>query len=271
MNTGGPAAPAPAAGSRAGDLFALAGRTALVTGASGGLGRHFAATLAANGAQVVAAARRLDALDGLAREIEAAGGAALATAMDVTDEADVERGFDAAEARFGAVDIVVNNAGTAGSGSVLDVTADDWRRVMAVNLDAVLSVSQEAARRMVAAGRGGAIVNIASILGLEVRKGVAAYTVSKAGVVQLTRAMALELARHRIRVNALAPGYVETEMNRDFLAGQAGQRMIGQLPQRRTAEARELDGALLLLASDAGSYMTGATIVIDGGQSLVMP
>jgi NAD(P)-dependent dehydrogenase (short-subunit alcohol dehydrogenase family) len=124
---------------------------------------------------------------------------------------------------------------------------------------------------MVAAGVPGSIVNIASVLGLEVRKGVAAYAVSKAGVIQLTRVLALELARHRIRVNALAPGYVETEMNTEFLQSETGQKMIAQMPQRRTGSARELAGALLLAASGAGGYMTGSTILIDGGQSLVMP
>jgi NAD(P)-dependent dehydrogenase (short-subunit alcohol dehydrogenase family) len=255
----------------AGRLFSLEGRTALVTGASGGLGRTFALALAANGANVACAARRRGRLDTLAGEIEAAGGAALATEMDVTREDSIRAAFDAAEARFGTVDVLVNNAGTAGMGPVLDVRLGDWRRVMEINLDAVMRIAQEAGRRMVAAGVPGSIVNIASVLGLEVRKGVAAYAVSKAGVIQLTRVLALELARHQIRVNALAPGYVETEMNTEFLASEAGRKMIAQMPQRRTGSARELAGALLLIASGAGGYMTGSTILIDGGQSLVMP
>ncbi len=255
----------------AGQLFSLEGRTALVTGASSGLGRHFAAMLAANGACVVIGARRRDRLETLAIEIEQSGGEALVAEMDVEDAASIAAAFDQAQDRFGTVDLLINNAGTAGSGPVLGVDEAEWRRVMAINLDAVLHVSQEAARRMIASETGGAIVNVASILGLEVKKGVAAYAVSKAGVVQLTKVLALELARHKIRVNAIAPGYVETEMNTEYLGSEAGQRMIGQFPQRRTGEARELCGALLLLASNAGSYMTGSVIVADGGQSLVMP
>ncbi|NND48906.1 MAG: SDR family oxidoreductase [Rhizobiales bacterium] len=260
-----------AAGLGARELFSLKGRTALVTGASSGLGRDFAAMLAANGARVVIAARRRERLEALAGEIEQAGGEALAAAMDVEDAASIAAAFDQAEARFGTVDVLINNAGTATDGPVLDIDMAEWRQVMSINLDAVLAVSQEAARRMADARTGGSIVNIASILGLEVKKGVAAYAVSKAGVVQLTKALALELARYKIRVNAIAPGYVETDMNRGYLQSEAGQQMISQFPQRRTGEARELCGAVLLLASDAGSYMTGSVIAADGGQSLVIP
>ena len=247
-------------------VFDLDGRTALVTGASSGLGRHFARTLAAHGASVVLAARRVDRLEVLASEIGEGGAAAYPVRMDVTDARSVEAGFDAVRETLGAPpDVLVNNSGIARPASTLDVTEDDWAEVVGTNLEGAWRVAQGAARRMVDAGRPGAIINVLSILAFGVAGGLGPYAASKAGLLQLTRTMAMELARHRVRVNAIAPGYVLTEMNRGYFASDAGKAMAKRIPQRRIGDPSELDGALLLLASDASSYMTGSTIVVDGG------
>jgi NAD(P)-dependent dehydrogenase (short-subunit alcohol dehydrogenase family) len=251
-------------------LFSLAGSVALVTGASSGLGRHFARVLAGAGAAVVLAARRLDRLRELEAEIRAAGGKAWAVALDVTDRASVNGAFDAAEAAAGPISILVNNAGVP-SGTFFAKTGEqEWRHVMAVNLDGVFRVGQEAARRMAAHGTGGSIVNIASILGFGVIKSLSAYAASKAAVVSLTRSMALELARDRIRVNAIAPGYFCTEINTGFLESEAGKRLLAKVPMGRAGNLAELDGPLLLLASDAGAFMTGTVVTVDGGHLLAM-
>ena len=246
------------------DLFRLDGRCALVTGASGSLGRHFAEVLARAGAAVVLAARRLDRLETIADEIGAAGGKAMAVALDVTDADSIGAAFAAAEERLGPVTVLVNNAGLAVTKPLLDHDEADWDQVMDTNLKGAWLVAQEAAQRMAAAD-GGNIINIASILGLRVAGSVPVYSVSKAGLIHLTRAMALELARYGIRVNALAPGYIETGINRDFFAGEAGQRLIKRIPQRRLGQLEDLDGALLYLASDASRYMTGSVVTVDGG------
>jgi 3-oxoacyl-[acyl-carrier protein] reductase len=246
-------------------IFDLAGMVALVTGASSGLGVRFAEILAANGAAVVLVARRADRLDAVKVRIEQSGGRAIAVEADVRDRAGMQAAFDAAERVFGTVTILVNNAGIVHSGRAIDLAEEDWRRVLATNLDAVFYWAQEAARRMLAAGTGGAIVNIASVLGFSPDKGVAAYATAKAGVVQLTKALALELSFKGIRVNAIAPGWIVTEINRDYLAG-PGAAMKRQIPMGRFGDVNDLDGPLLLLVSDAGRYMTGATIVADGGQ-----
>ena len=245
--------------------FELNGRIALVTGASGGLGRHFARTLAAHGASVALAARRIDRLEIVAGEIRGAGGAAHPVRMDVTDARSVEAGFDVVQETLGMPDILVNNSGVARPASTLDVTEADWTRVVGTNLEGAWRVAQGAARRMVDAGRPGVIINVLSILAFGVAGGLGPYAASKAGLLQLTRTMAMELARHRVRVNAIAPGYVLTEMNREYFASDAGEAMTQRIPQRRIGDPSELDGALLLLASDASSYMTGSTIVVDGG------
>lgn len=245
--------------------FRLDGRTALVTGASSGLGRHFARTLAAAGAAVAVAARRVDKLAALVDEIVTEGGQAHAVAMDVTDAASVRAAFDAIAAWRGVPGVIVNNAGVAVARPLHEQTEADWDGVLDTNLKGAWLVAQEGTRRLVAAGQGGAVVNIASITGERVAGGVAPYCASKAALLQLTRAMALELAASHIRVNALAPGYVATELNRDFLASNAGQRLMARIPQKRFGAPADLDGALLLLASEAGRFMTGSVVAVDGG------
>lgn len=249
------------------DTFDLSGRTAFVTGASSGLGRHFAFTLAGAGAKVALAARRADNLDEAVQQIESEGGKALAVPLDVTDPDAVAAAFDAAEQALGSVDILVTAAGVPSGAFFNDTTDEEWRAVMDVNLDGVFRTAREGARRMRARGQG-SIVNIASVLGFSVLKGVSAYAVSKAAIVQLTRAMALELAPDNVRVNALAPGYFATDMNAAFLQTDAGKRLISRVPQARVGKPHELDGPLLLLASDAGSFITGAVIPVDGGALL---
>jgi NAD(P)-dependent dehydrogenase (short-subunit alcohol dehydrogenase family) len=251
-------------------IFDLTGKVALVTGASSGLGARFAEVLAENGAALALVARRTDRLGAVKARIEKSGGRAIAVEADVRDRAAMKAAFDAAEKTFGTVTVLVNNAGVVHSGRAVELKEEDWRRVLSTNLDAVFYWAQEAARRMLAAGKGGAIVNIASVLGLNVDKGVVAYATAKAGVVQLTKALALELAFKNIRVNAIAPGWIVTDINRDYLSGEQGAAMKRQIPMGRFGEERDLDGPLLLLVSDAGRYMTGATIVADGGQVVAL-
>jgi 3-oxoacyl-[acyl-carrier protein] reductase len=251
---------------KAAEMFSLKGRVALVTGASSGLGVQFARALAENGAAIALVARRADRLKALKDEIEGKGGKAIAIEADVTDRAARTRAFDVAEKAFGTVTILVNNAGIAHGGRAVEMPPEEWRKVLSTNLDAVFFWAQEAARRMLAAKKQGAIVNIASVLGLAVAKGAVAYATAKAGVVQVTKALAVELAFKGVRVNAIAPGWFVTEMNDDYLASEAGAAIKREIPMGRFGNAGDLDGALLLLASDAGSYITGATIVVDGGQ-----
>ena len=243
----------------------LEGRTALVTGANGGLGAHFAQTLAKAGAKVAIAARRIASLRAVPEAITAAGGHAVPIALDVTKPTSVAEAIDAAAHALGPITVVINNAGIAVTKPVLDHTEEDWQQVIDVNLNGGWRVAQAAARHMVKHGQGGSIVNIASILGLRVSAQIPSYAASKAALIQLTKAMALELARHKIRVNALAPGYVETGINREFFASEPGQALIKRVPQRRIGRPEDLDGVLLLLASDAGAYITGAVYAVDGG------
>jgi len=255
---------------KAADLFKLDGRAALVTGASSGLGARFADVLAANGAAVALVARRVDRLKTSVERIKAAGGRAVAIEADVTDRAAMARAFDAAEAAFGLVTILINNAGVAHSDRALELTEEGYRRVIDTNLDAVFFWAQEGARRILAAGGRGSIINIASVLSFGVAKGTAAYAIAKAGVVQMTKALALELAFKGVRVNAIAPGWFVTEINRDYLTSEAGAKLTREIPVGRFGRDGDLDGALLLLASEAGAYITGATIVVDGGQMVAL-
>ncbi|SAK88953.1 short-chain dehydrogenase [Caballeronia hypogeia] len=241
-------------------IFALEGKKALVTGASSGLGAHFAKVLAQAGAEVVIAARRTEALDRLADEIRASGGKVATQALDVTDTAS----RDAAFAACGRLDVLINNAGIVRENAALKQSEADWDAVLDTNLRGCFFMAQGAARLM-REGGGGSIVNIASILGLRQAGGVLPYAVSKAGVIQMTATLALELARYGVRVNAIAPGYFNTEINADFWDSSAGQALIQRIPQRRLGELPDLNGPLLLLASDASRYMSGVTLAVDGG------
>ncbi len=248
--------------------FDLAGRVALVTGASAGLGRHFAGVLAEAGAAVALAARRRDQLEAAVAEIVASGGRAAAVACDVTDAASVGAAVQAAEAALGPVDILVNNAGIAISKPMLEHSEAEWDRVVDTNLKGAWLLSRDLAARWVAAGRRGRIVNIASLLALRPIRNVPSYCAAKAGLVHLTHAMAMELARKGITVNAIAPGYFETDMNRGFLRSEVGQALISRIPMGRSGAAQDLDGALLLLVSEAGAYITGAVLPVDGGHAV---
>lgn len=259
MDTSMPHTPYPA------DLFSLGGKKALVTGASSGLGRHFASTLGRAGAEVIVAARRAEKLAELVDELRADGIQAHAVSLDVTQSASVREAFDAIDEMGGPVRIVVNNAGVTVTKALLQQTEQDWDNVLSTNLKGAWLVTQEAARRLVAAQRTGSVVNIASILSERVAGGVAPYSISKAALVQATKAMALELARHSICVNALLPGYIATELNADFLSSEAGERLRNRIPSRRFGRPENLDGPLLLLASEAGRHMTGSTLAVDGG------
>lgn len=240
----------------------LSGRHAIVTGASSGLGRHFAVVLARAGARVTLAARRLPALEETASMIVGAGGSVDVVPLDVTDAGSVAAAFSGESPPF---NIVINNAGIAHNAPALQTSAADWQGVIDTNLSGVFRVAQAAAGRMIAAGTGGSIVNVASILGLRVAGNVAAYSAAKAGVMHMTRSLALEWSRYGIRVNALCPGYIETDLNWDFFATDAGRALVRRVPQRRLGKFEDLDGPLLLLASEASSFMTGTEIVVDGG------
>ncbi len=241
--------------------FNLDGKRALVTGASSGLGAHFAVTLAAAGADVVLAARRVEKLEETAAAVRDQGREATVVALDVSDYANVEKAF----ADMPALDVVVNNAGINRIGATHDISEEDWDAVMDTNLKGVWAVSRFAIRHWLDAGRGGSLINIASILGLRIGGMLGPYCISKAGVVQMTQSLALDYAKAGIRCNAICPGYFETDMNRDFLQTEQGQKLLKRVPFKRTGQMQELDGPLLLLASDASSYMTGAVIPVDGG------
>jgi NAD(P)-dependent dehydrogenase (short-subunit alcohol dehydrogenase family) len=246
-------------------IFDLSGKRALVTGGGTGLGHRFALILARAGADVVLAARRREPLEATADEIRSLGRKASCVSLDVTDSARIAAAF---ANEIGAVDVLVNNAGTAGPGSLLEMDEETWDRVLDVNVKGAWLVTRAAVRGMIERGTGGSIVNVASVLGVAVQKWTANYPASKAALLQLTRAMALDWARYGIRVNAVLPGYFATEMSTGYLASDAGKAMLKRMPMRRLGDPAELDGALLLLASDASRYMTGSTITVDGGLSI---
>lgn len=250
----------------------LAGQVAVITGASGGLGLHFAQLLARQGAAVALAARRTDRLNAAVDAIEAEGGRALAVALDVADADVIGPAFDQVEQTLGPVSILINNAGVSGDGRALDLTAETWDQTFDVNVRGVFFAAQAAARRMIASGvaeRGEArIVNVASVASYTVLPGLSAYCASKAAVAMLTKGLAREWARHRIAVNAICPGYIETEINADWFATEAGQAQVRGFPRRRLLQPRDLDAALMMLAGPAAASITGTLVTVDDGQSL---
>jgi NAD(P)-dependent dehydrogenase (short-subunit alcohol dehydrogenase family) len=250
-----------------GRLFDMSGKTALVTGGGSGLGRLFALTLADAGATVILAARRHEPLEETASVIRANGGTAHCAPLDVTDSSGFEAAFSAIP-KIGTIDVLVNNAGVAGQHSLLDVTEEAWDRVMSVNLKGAWLAARATARLMIARNAPGSIINISSVLGSAVQKGTANYPAAKAALTHLTRSMAVEWAKFRIRVNAIAPGYFLTDLSTGFVDSGQGKAMLKRMPQRRLGDPGELSGALLLLASGASTYMTGSVIVVDGGLSV---
>ena len=247
------------------DLFDVSKEIILITGASQGLGRQFARVLAAHGAAVVLAARQTAKLKSLAEEIKAKGGRAAAVQMDVADVSGIAKALDAAEAALGPVSVLINNAGIAIEKLATEQTEADWDAVINANLKGAYFLATELSRRMILRKQPGNIINVASVLGQGVLKAVSPYAISKAGMIQGTKAMALELAGNNIRVNALAPGYIDTEMNHDFWSTPAGERLAKRIPQRRVGAESDLDGAIMLLASNASRYMTGTVVTVDGG------
>jgi len=250
------------------NLFSLEGKVALVTGASSGLGKHFAKVLAAAGADIAVVARRKEKLDELVKELSDSGAKAFATAMDVTSAASVDEAISAIENELGTVTTLINNAGVADSRHCLKVDEESWDFVMNTNLKGAWRIAQAVAQRCVASNSPGSIINIASILALRVGFGESSYATSKAALVQLTKSMALELGTKGVRVNAICPGYFSTEMNDTFLASEAGQKMLNKGAFKRAGNLDELNGPILMLSSDAGSFMTGAAIPVDGGHLL---
>lgn len=248
--------------------FDITGQVALVTGASSGIGEHFAEVLAAAGAKVAAAARRADRLAELARGIEGRGGTCLPVACDVTDQKSITAAIATTEEKLGPLSILVNNAGVVVSKPLFEHTEEDWDYVVDTNLKGAWLAAREFAHHLVEQKRPGRIINISSILGFRTIGRVPAYCAAKAGLTHLTGVMAMELARYGILVNALAPGYVETDFNRAFFQTQAGQSLISRIPLKRIAQAPDLDGALLFLASPASAYVTGAVISVDGGHGV---
>ena len=246
-------------------VFDVKDQHILVTGGSSGFGRHFANFLAGSGAKVTLAARRAEALASVVTEIGTAGGKAQSVVLDVTRAETIDAAMEQAEFEFGPIHAVVNNAGVTATRPALDQDERAWDSVIDTNLKGVWLVAQASAKRMVANKVQGSIVNIASILGLRVAGAVAPYAISKAGVIQMTKALALEWARYGIRVNALAPGYFATELNDDFFESEQGKALVKRVPQRRLGQLSELDGPLLLLIGSAGSFMTGSVVAVDGG------
>ncbi|MCY1269583.1 Gluconate 5-dehydrogenase [compost metagenome] len=254
--------------SKAQERFDLHGRVALVTGAGSGLGAHFARVLAQAGAKVACVARRVERVEEVAAQIRAAGGEAFACTMDVTDAESIRRGFDAIEGELGHVDILVNNAGLSSPAPFEEMSREQWTSLMDANLSGPFFVAQCMAMRLIAQGKSGSIINIASILGHLAKDKFINYGTTKGGLIHMTQYMALDLIGHGIRVNAIAPGYFPSEMTNPFYESEVGKREIANLPPKRLGRHEELDGPLLLLASDASSYMTGSVVTVDAGHSI---
>jgi NAD(P)-dependent dehydrogenase (short-subunit alcohol dehydrogenase family) len=250
--------------------FRLDGKVAMITGASSGIGARLAQSFAAAGAAVALVARRRDRLEALEQELLASGAQVVVVELDINDHAALPAAFASIEARLGVADVVINNAGIAAPATFLKTTADVLHDTMSTNFESAWHVTQEAARRLVAARKPGSIINVASVLALGAGPGYAAYSASKSALVSMTRSLALEFVRYRIRVNALAPGWFVTEMNRDYFATAAGEEYLKKIPPGRAGQLDELVGPALLLASDAGSYVNGVTLPVDGGHSVAL-
>ncbi len=250
--------------------FRLDGKVAMITGASSGIGARLAQSFATAGAAVALVARRRDRLEALEQELLASGAQVVVVELDINDHAALPAAFASIEARLGVADVVINNAGIAAPATFLKTTADVLHDTMSTNFESAWHVTQEAARRLVAARKPGSIINVASVLALGAGPGYAAYSASKAALVSMTRSLALEFVRYRIRVNALAPGWFVTEMNRDYFATAAGEEYLKKIPPGRAGQLDELVGPALLLASDAGSYVNGVTLPVDGGHSVAL-
>lgn len=246
-------------------LFGLSGKVALITGGGTGIGREAAIALARSGASIAVVGRRIDKLEESVAAIKAAGGQAMATAMDVSDPASIHSGLDTIQAELGVVDILINNAGVESGHTLAQTDEAEWDRVLGVNLVGPWRLAKELLETWSKLSRGGNIINIGSITGLAPQKGLAPYAISKAAILHMTKIMALEWARYGVRINAIAPGYYRTDMSSEFLDSPSGQKLIKNIPMRRPGELPELVGAMVYLASDASSYMSGATLVIDGG------
>jgi NAD(P)-dependent dehydrogenase (short-subunit alcohol dehydrogenase family) len=253
--------------SKARDSFTcdLRGKTAFVTGGSSGIGAHLAGVLAEAGASVVVAARREQELTKVVAAIQKRGGKAFAVRMDVTNAESIESGFLAAEREMGVANVLLNNAGITIAKPALDATVEDWDNVISTNLRGPFLVARTFAQRLIAHSSPGSIINVGSIMGIRVAGGVTSYAAAKAGLHQLTRALALEWARYNIRVNAIAPGYILTDMTRGFFSTPQGEAVMKRIPQRRIGELDHLAAPVLLLASDASAYVTGAVVPVDGG------
>lgn len=250
------------------DRFSLHGKVALVTGAGSGLGAHFAQVLAAAGARVACVARRTERVESIATKIRARGGQALASCMDVTDRTSIKLAFDLVEAEFGAVDVLVNNAGLSSPAPFESMSEEQWTSLLDANLSGPFFVAQSMATRLIGRQQPGSIINIASILGHLAKDKFLNYGTTKGGLIHMTQYMALDLIEHGIRVNAIAPGYFPSEMTDPFYESEVGLAEIANLPAKRLGRHEELDGPLLLLASDASSYMTGSVITVDSGHSI---
>lgn len=247
------------------DIFSVKDKVILITGASSGLGKHFALTLSNAGAKVILSARRKKALDSLSKNIKNAGNECLVIPLDVSSKQSVTNLIEQSINKMGYIDVLINNAGISNPVWFKDLSEESWMNVMETNLNGAFRVAKQVSDLMTKQGRPGSIINISSILGLRVGVQQTSYAVSKAGLTQLTKMMALELARNNIRVNAIAPGYIQSEMTEDFFNTTEGKNYMKRIPQRRYGNPEDLDGAILLLASEASSFMTGSVIPVDGG------